>query len=524
MPIVSISRIQHRYGLSENLPQLSAAELGWVIDQRKLYIGNGPTSEGAPAVGNTEVLTQYSDLLALASTYTYKGEAAGYIAQTGANANSPITRALQDKFDDQASVKDFGAMGDGVTDDTDAINRAFYEVFCRDENPQVRRSLFFPAGLYIVSDEIAIPSYAYLRGEGLDSTIIRQTGSGAACVARTADSKQQTDANIGNNGAVLPSYIDIVDVTFEQATDNDVFIVNSTSSSNFKRVGFRGNQDSPTAVGGEYVSLRIYSTAVNHSAHIMFDQCDFSDNIFGVVVDDDVNSVLFNSCCFENLYKGIKLGEDTSGAGASVLGPRAFNVTNCEFDSIYSSGIHAYQVSAIHSAFNYYGDVGNHFVGSPYDYCIVFEADGNASVFDTFARSAVDAETVPYINMNGQKIIAVDSIRGLQLGARKLHAAQQVTLADNTSSKTSTGITFDADLEKAIRIYYTAERGTDIRNGMMVITASTVGATLSDDFQEDGGDIGLTFSVDVTSSTTTLQFTTTNTGEDVTFTYGPELF
>jgi len=68
MPIVSISRIQHRYGLSDNLPQLSAAELGWVIDQRKLYIGNGPTSEGAPEVGNTEVLTQYSDLLGLTLT------------------------------------------------------------------------------------------------------------------------------------------------------------------------------------------------------------------------------------------------------------------------------------------------------------------------------------------------------------------------------------------------------------------------------------------------------------------------
>ena len=35
-------------GLGADLPQLSSAEIGWVIDERKLYIGNGTTSEGAP--------------------------------------------------------------------------------------------------------------------------------------------------------------------------------------------------------------------------------------------------------------------------------------------------------------------------------------------------------------------------------------------------------------------------------------------------------------------------------------------
>ena len=53
MAVVQISRIQHRRGLSDDLPQLSSAELGWVINQRKLYIGNGSSVEGAPTIGNT---------------------------------------------------------------------------------------------------------------------------------------------------------------------------------------------------------------------------------------------------------------------------------------------------------------------------------------------------------------------------------------------------------------------------------------------------------------------------------------
>jgi hypothetical protein len=55
MAIVSISRIQHRRGLQQDLPQLASAELGWSVDRQKLYIGNGTIAEGAPKLGNTEV-------------------------------------------------------------------------------------------------------------------------------------------------------------------------------------------------------------------------------------------------------------------------------------------------------------------------------------------------------------------------------------------------------------------------------------------------------------------------------------
>jgi hypothetical protein len=41
MAIVQISRIQHRRGLQQDLPNLASAELGWSLDERRLYIGNG---------------------------------------------------------------------------------------------------------------------------------------------------------------------------------------------------------------------------------------------------------------------------------------------------------------------------------------------------------------------------------------------------------------------------------------------------------------------------------------------------
>jgi len=56
--VVQISRIQIRRGQKNTgtgLPQLASGELGWAIDSQELYIGNGAVSEGAPAVGNTNI-------------------------------------------------------------------------------------------------------------------------------------------------------------------------------------------------------------------------------------------------------------------------------------------------------------------------------------------------------------------------------------------------------------------------------------------------------------------------------------
>lgn len=69
MAIVQISQIKHRHGVQTDLPQLATAELGWSVDTRKLYIGNGTLSEGAPEIGNTEILTEYSNLPGV-SVYT----------------------------------------------------------------------------------------------------------------------------------------------------------------------------------------------------------------------------------------------------------------------------------------------------------------------------------------------------------------------------------------------------------------------------------------------------------------------
>lgn len=60
MAVIQVSSIQVRSGLQENLPALATGEFGWSVDTQRLFIGKGTLAEGAPMVGVTEILTEYS--------------------------------------------------------------------------------------------------------------------------------------------------------------------------------------------------------------------------------------------------------------------------------------------------------------------------------------------------------------------------------------------------------------------------------------------------------------------------------
>ena len=233
MAVVQISRIQHRRGLSDDLPQLSSAELGWVINQRKLYIGNGSSVEGAPTIGNTEVLTEHSNILAGANSYTYKGTRAGYTAA------STSARSLQTKLDDFASVLDFGAKGDGATDDTAAINNALNQLYCiQDTSVITRRALYFPPGTYLLTtNELSVPAYAHMIGAGQEKTIIKQQ-TAFKSVLRTADSDQNTGASIGTGSAISPRYITITGMTLWQSQAHNNTIIEQCNEIRFNAVSY----------------------------------------------------------------------------------------------------------------------------------------------------------------------------------------------------------------------------------------------------------------------------------------------
>jgi hypothetical protein len=65
---------------------------------------------------------------------------------------SPVPRTMPDRYNDVINVKDFGAKGDGVTDDTAAIINANIYAFSLHREPLEGAILFFPPGTYRINN------------------------------------------------------------------------------------------------------------------------------------------------------------------------------------------------------------------------------------------------------------------------------------------------------------------------------------------------------------------------------------
>jgi len=98
--------------------------------------------------------------------------------QSGTGA---VARTVDSKLADVVSVKDFGAVGDGVTDDTSAIQAAI------DSLPSTGGTVFVPKGTYMVSG-------ISLHGTGLDKNNISIVGCGPSShIKKLAHSDITTD-------------------------------------------------------------------------------------------------------------------------------------------------------------------------------------------------------------------------------------------------------------------------------------------------------------------------------------------
>lgn len=524
MAILQISKIQQRRGLQEDLPALSSAEFGWSIDVQKLYIGNGTIQEGAPELGVTEILTEHSDILAVIESYTYQGASVGYTAQTGPSGSQPIQRTLQQKLDDFVNIKDFGAKGDGVTNDIAAINRALYQLYCiQPSNVSARRTLYFPPGNYIISgDVVKIPTYANLQGAGKNRTnIIQSDNTQSACI-KIADSLQQIDGNIGANGAILPNYIDIQGISF--GTQNDQLILSMTAATNvsFGHCKFYGPQIAPSTIGNSNPCATFISFPSLNITNIDFSDCEFSGLAYAATADDDMQHIVFTRCYFHDLFQGMVLGKNTNGIGAAIKGPVAWRVSNSYFNKIYDIGMNVYNIFGITSTNNYYGDVANANLGSgnPTNNIINFLGGDNQSSGDIFSRNDIDNAIFARVALNSSSNLFVLPHVGEQTGVFRTGPGVSVSLTDNTASPTTTGISFITTSADSYIIDYSIIRGTNTRTGTIKVAISSTGQTLTDDSIEAASSTGVTFSLSTLSGTTvTLNYTTTSQGLNAAFRY-----
>jgi len=418
--VVSISKIQVRRGqknTGSGLPQLASGELGWAIDTRELYIGNGSVSEGAPAVGNTKILTQYDDIFTIARTYTYKSNE-GYLV-TGTDSSSPIQRSLQDRLDDRVSIRSFGANGDGTIDDTAAIQRALDQLYLNaatKADPDSRVVLHIEPGVYRLTSTVFIPPYATIKGAGSDKTIFRVEGNVAAFQTVNSFSEPGNHENFADGDPYPDSSsfdnqarnIHLEGISIEHTGSAQGIILQNCRDSLFRDVKITGIWQPSDAFDASQAAFELNSLSnAVETENNRFENCEVVSYCVAVKSDWDIHDNLWSACRFENHYHGFLFGDGivTLGSPGQLTGPYNNTIENCQFLNINRQAILVEEGVKNISRSNSFKGVGNN-QGTevqPVYSVVKFSNPTNKSFEDYFERtqhliSGSALNTVPYIS------------------------------------------------------------------------------------------------------------------------------
>lgn len=368
MAVTTVARIQHRRGVKDDLPPaLHEGELGFCLDTQELFIGNSPA-----VGGNTQILTSNVNLAQIVD-YQFKSDTS-VISQTGTSMNQPILRALQLQLDDQmVNVKAYGAQGDGITDDTASIQRAITDLYTKvlplTENPsQSKKQIWFPAGKYRVTDTLLIYPGVHLCGEGAHNTQITLDvpvpDPVPACMVKLTDSLGQTDASLGDNGAQLPTHIQIQNLSFHSTRSLSVslWLLQRCAHILFHMCEFEGvwQPGDPVVPGTEQAGVVVDTLGgAIITQDIKFINCVFKRMEWAYFCKDPAQVVLFDQCEFSQLFKGIITLERVAPDPNPNSGPAYTKVSNSRFVDVDDYGIQVMQsapgVTSLHNTFQNVG-------------------------------------------------------------------------------------------------------------------------------------------------------------------------
>jgi hypothetical protein len=415
MAVIEIAKIQVRRGQENQtgLPNLAGGEFAWAADTEHLYIGLR-REDGGSRDANVRILTENDLFAALGTTstaYIYR-EGTAITSETG-DILTEVTRSVQEVLDEAyVSVKHFGAEGDNLNQDSNAIQLAVDRLFVNDAlalDPNPARKLIIPAGTYNITATVFLPPNTTIVGEGIDKTIINLTSTSThafqtkTLAGETFDDMIAIDSNDRpNNISISNLTIQYDDILTDVAQSLSLISLDCAVDTNIKRVKFKGNRVSgdTTAAGHSAIDMRGYNQVTTENVFV--DGCVFENLYDAVTSNYDITKPTVENSYFYNLRRGINFNDPKDPT--AVVGPRFGRFINNKFEYISEEAVYAGETNSttatLHiSMNNQYIDVGNNefgelSTGTGTTAVLGFVSAGNSSVNDYFSRHEANQRSI----------------------------------------------------------------------------------------------------------------------------------
>jgi hypothetical protein len=419
MAVIQISKIQLRRGREqeEGIPQLASGELAWAVDTQKLFIGNGAVSEGSPQVGNTRLLTEKDNIFELAQDYQYRENDTSI--QTGLTTNYPVLRTLQQRLDEKVTNEEYGIYPNGL-DQAATIQNAIDNLFL---NPayitrnNLRVTLEFLPGTYLISTTIFLPSNVTIVGAGIDKTVFQFTGLSQPVFRFVNDSSTKTVRSTIASTTYINQPKNILLKGFTVTTGDpsvNGFKIDAVRDSIFEDIridGSYGDSGSNQSRGLDISALSsVVTTQRNQFVRMKFDGMKFS-----VHSKYDIRDNVFSNCEFINGFIGVLFGLDANlSSDGEEYGPRNNIIAGCMFTNIDRQGIFVVNGYGNRSVTNNFINVGNDGGGNQNNETAIirFDTNGNSSSDDIFDRRIMPYDTLNDLSSNNFNRDYVAEVQG----------------------------------------------------------------------------------------------------------------
>jgi hypothetical protein len=225
---------------------------------------------------------------------------------------SSVSRSLQGKIDEiEVSVIDFGAVGDGSTDNTQAFNNALRELFSN-VNQNFKKILKVPNGEYLFLGNLFLPSTVILQGETQLGSVLNIGANNILCVTETGESVSFfTSSN-------RPRNILISNITIKHTTGQTV--ITGVADSKLDRVRFVSSYYVGDSVDSGFETES--STVGLHPASVFWE-----NSLAGTRVTD----IKFSECIFDSVVLAIRADQITVDSTDPPIFDTNILFQNCTF-------------------------------------------------------------------------------------------------------------------------------------------------------------------------------------------------